>query len=441
MRSIYNICFWIFYVLTAPYYFWRLRRRGNWRKDFSQRFGKYDPRFKQAITNRRVIWLHAVSVGETNVCVHLVNALIPALPNVKMVVSTTTTTGMAELQKRLPTTVSKIYYPIDGKRYVHRALSLIRPEAVILTESEIWPNFLWKARAFRTPLFLVNARLSDRSYPRYRRLGFLFRPLFGFFEGVGAQNQRDAGRLVAVGCRPDAVEVVGNLKFDAALTGERRRLEVQPLLQRFGVAADAPVLVAGSTHAGEEKLLGEMFLRLRERHPELFLVIVPRHFERARDVARDLRAAGVRSFYRSEMQADTRMPAGAVQCLLVNTTGELMSFYERATVVFVGKSLTAQGGQNPIEPAALGKPTVCGPEMQNFRDVVGMLTAADGLAQVPDAAAVERVLGEWLENPARAAEVGRNATRVVAENTGAIERTVKMILQRLEGADLYVAPR
>src|SRR5438093_10261377 len=156
----------------------RMRRRGNWRKGFGQRFGRYDGNFKQAITNRHTLWLHAVSVGEVNLCTQLIGALEQRLPNLKIVVSTTTTTGMEGLQGKLPSHISKIYYPIDQRACVNRALITIHPEAVVLVEAEIWPNFLWRAQAMRTPLFLVNARLSDRSYGGYTRFGFLFKPLF-----------------------------------------------------------------------------------------------------------------------------------------------------------------------------------------------------------------------------------------------------------------------
>src|SRR5471032_2418739 len=168
-----------------------MRRRGNWLPGFVQRFAKYDASLKQALTNRHVIWMHAVSVGEVNLCTQLIRALEPRLPNLKIVVSTTTSTGMGELQKRLPTKIGKIYYPIDRRKYVARALSSIHPNAIVLIESEIWPNFIWRARSLGTPLFLVNARLSDRSYPRYRRFGFLFKGLFASFTGVGAQNEQD----------------------------------------------------------------------------------------------------------------------------------------------------------------------------------------------------------------------------------------------------------
>jgi len=172
VRTLYNILFIIFFVLSSPYYFWRMRRRGNWRAGFTQRFAKYDASLKQALTNRHVIWLHAVSVGEVNLCTQLIRALEPRVPNLKMVVSTTTTTGMGELRRRLPTHVSKIYYPVDRRKFVNRALATINPEAVVLVEAEIWPNFLWRAQRLGIPVFLANARLSERSFPRYKKFAF-----------------------------------------------------------------------------------------------------------------------------------------------------------------------------------------------------------------------------------------------------------------------------
>ena len=260
-------------------------RRGNWRAGFGERFGEYDTKLKQALTNRHSLWLHAVSVGEVNICTHLIRALEPRVPNAKIVVSTTTTTGMGILKKMLPTHVSKIYYPVDRWKYVSRAQTLIKPEAIILVEAEIWPNFIWRAQQQRIPLFLVNARLSDRSYRGYRRFGFLFRPLFAAFTGVGAQNEADAMRLRELGCRPEAIHIVGSLKFDAAKLDERRTLDVTGMLRQLGVPENAPLLVCGSTHAGEEAVLADIFLRLRHRFPDLFLVLVPRHFERSRDAA------------------------------------------------------------------------------------------------------------------------------------------------------------
>ncbi len=440
MRTLYNILFTVFFVVSAPYYFWRMRRRGNWRAGFSQRFATYDSSLKQALTNRHVIWLHAVSVGEVNLCTQLIRALEPRVPNLKIVVSTTTTTGMAELRSRLPSHVSKIYYPVDRSKFVNRALATINPKAIVLVEAEIWPNFLWRAQRLGIPVFLANARLSDRSYPRYKKYSFLFRPLFASFTGVGAQNEEDAARLREVGCRPEAVRVVGNLKFDAAKLDERRTLDVPAMLRQLGVPADAQILVAGSTHDGEEILLAQMVKRLRAKFPKLFLILVPRHFERCREVGQKLRARDVKFFWRSEISRKTNCGVGEVECLLVNTTGELRLFYEHATVVFVGKSLTAIGGQNPIEPGALGKAMVFGPNMQNFADVTRSFLKQDAAVQVRDPEALEKAVAELLADENRRALLGRNARKVVAENLGALDRTVKIILEELKTRGIYVAP-
>jgi 3-deoxy-D-manno-octulosonic-acid transferase len=441
MRTLYNILFAIFFCLTVPYYFLKMWRRGNWRAGFRQRFGHYGVKIKQAVTNRHVLWMHAVSVGEVNLCTQLIRALEPRVPNLKIIVSTTTTTGMGELEKKLPSHIGKIYYPIDWRACVNRAVAALNPRAVVLVEAEVWPNFLWKLKDRRTPVFLVNARLSERSYRGYRWFRFLFRSLFASFKGVGAQNEADAARLRTLGCRSDSVRVVGSLKFDAATLDERRLLDVPAMLRQLGVPQGAAVVVAGSTHAGEEAVLAEIFLRLRERFPDLFLVLVPRHFERGKEVGRELAARGVKFMYRSEVLADTRREPGEVECLLVNTTGELKYFYERATVIFVGKSLVGEGGQNPIEPGALGKAMVFGPNMQNFSAIAESLVAGGGAVQVRDAAELERTLAALLAHEERRAALGSHALQVVKANMGAVERTVEMIVEHLADADTYVAPQ
>jgi 3-deoxy-D-manno-octulosonic-acid transferase len=439
VRTLYNILFNVFFVLSSPYYFWRLQRRGNWRSGFRERFGHYHGGLKQALTNRHVIWIHAVSVGEVNLCTQLIHALEPRVPNAKIVVSTTTTTGMGELRNRLPTHISKIYYPIDRRKCVSRALSAINPEAIVLVEAEIWPNFIWRAQRLGIPLLLANARLSDRSYRGYKQFSFLFRPLFATFAGVGAQNEADAVRLREIGCRPEVIRIMGNLKFDAARLEERQNLDVPAMLRQLGVPPDAPVLIGGSTHDGEELLLAEIAQRLRARFPRLFLVLVPRHFERAKDVGKQLQERGVKLAYRSEIYPKTQFRDGEVNCLLVNTTGELRFFYLCATVVFVGKSITAMGGQNPIEPGALGKAMVLGPNMQNFADITRSFVAQNGALQVRDAEGLEPAIAGLLADESRRAELGRNAQRVVRENQGAIDRTVAMILEQLKEREMYIA--
>jgi 3-deoxy-D-manno-octulosonic-acid transferase len=434
MRFGYNILFVLFFWLSAPYYFLKMWRRGNWRAGFGQRFGRYSPELKAALAQRPVLWLHAVSVGEVGVCWQLIRALEPHVSAFQILVSTTTSTGMAELQRLLPPHIQRIYYPADFAGGVRRAMQAIRPRAIILVEAELWPNFLSQAIAARCPLFLVNARLSKTSFRNYGLFGFLFRPIFAKFSGVGCQQPGDIARLTELGFRAEAVHMTGSLKFDAAQPGPRAGLDVPGLLRQIGVSEKALLLVAGSTHAGEEAILAGLLLRLRQRFPDLFLVLVPRHFERTKEVVRELETRGVKFICRTEIAAAGAVAPGQFDCLLVNSTGELKFFYEQATVVFVGKSLTAKGGQNPIEPAALGKPVVFGPNMQNFASAAQAFLDNQAAAQVPDEAGLEQALAELLSDEKRRSEFGARARQVVQQNLGATERTVRFIVDEINSA-------
>jgi 3-deoxy-D-manno-octulosonic-acid transferase len=441
MKRLYNILFGIFFWLTAPSNFLKMWRRGNWRHGFEQRFGKYNTRLKHALTNRHVIWIHAVSVGEVNICTHLIEAIQQRLPNLKIVVSTTTSTGMELIRRKLPSHIEKIYYPIDLRRIVGRALTTIHPEAMVLVEAEIWPNLIWRLRKRRIPLFLVNARLSERSFRGYRRFGFLFRPLFASFDGVGAQTEEDSKRLEELGCKPQVVHVVGSIKFDATQLSERQVVDVQGILKRLKVHRHAQIIIGGSTHAGEEEILADIYQRLKKRFPRLFLIIAPRHFERGKSVGRALESKGINFVYRTQTLSNSAdaMP-NPVECLLLNTTGELRAFYECAAIIFVGKSLSAKGGQNPIEPAALGKAMVFGPHMDNFTTIAGQFVAQKGALQVKDSAGLEEAFIQLLEDKQQRNKLGKNALKVVKANQGALERTLDFIIPHIKTDEMYIKP-
>ena len=426
MRLIYNLLFTILFVLSSPYYFLKMWRRGNWRLGFGQRFGLFSADLQARLNGRPVLWLHAVSVGEAGICAQLIQLLAPRLPDCQLLVSTTTTTGMGELQKKLPDNVIKIYYPADFWWGVRRALAVIKPRAIILVEAEFWPNLLWQALDRKIPLFLVNARVSDRSFKGYKRAGFLFRSIFARFRAAGCQDADDAARLEQLGFQKRAIHLVGNLKFDLCVPPDR--IGVAAMLNQLGVHKDARVLVCGSTHDGEEAILGAMFLRLRQTYPDLFLIMVPRHFERAKEVSDDLERCKLQFARRTEITPETRFAPGQVNCLLVDSTGELVFFYRHATVVFVGKSLTAKGGQNPIEAAALGKAVVFGPNMQNFRTVARALVRANGAVQVANSEDLEKTISSLLENAARRSELGANAMRFVQQSSGATARTIDFLV-------------
>jgi 3-deoxy-D-manno-octulosonic-acid transferase len=331
----------------------------------------------------------------------------------------------------LPSHIQPIYYPADFSGVVRRALNTLRPKAIILVEAELWPNLLWQAQDRDIPLFLVNARLSERSFKGYGRFSVLFRPIFSRFRAVGCQQPGDAQRLIALGFSAAAVRTVGNMKFDAAQPEDLPGLDVPGLLRQIGVNTNAKLLVAGSTHPGEEAILAEMLPRLRRRFPNLFLILVPRHFERAKEAGQELATRGLAFVYRTEITGEKSFAPGQLDCLLVNSTGELKFFYEQAALVFVGKSLTVEGGQNPIEPAALGKAMVFGPNMQNFKAVAAAFLAEHAAIQVPDAAGLEQAIAELLGDDQRRSEMGARALQVVRQNLGATERTVQLIAERL----------
>lgn len=429
MRLLYNILFPFLFLIAAPFYFWKLVRRGNWRAGFGQRLGGFHS-LKSELKGRRVIWLHAVSVGEANLAAQLVEELQrrDGVGSERMyVVSTTTTTGMGVLQQRLPNTARAIYYPVDWLPFVKRAFDALNPAAIILVEAEIWPNLFWEAQSRSVPLALVNARLSERSYRGYQRFAFLFRPLFRSLAAAGVHHTADAHRLERLGVRATVISVTGNIKFDGALDANPSGMIARELLNGLGVSAASPVLVAGSTFEGEELLLAQLLPRWRTVAPDLFLVIVPRHHERADAVMDQLQSTGLTFARRSRLNAAPEQPDG----LLVDSTGELRAFYEAATVVFVGKSLTAQGGQNPIEPAALGRPMVFGPFMQNFSAVVHELLQARGAHQVQDEGGLAEKIGFLLENQAECDALGDAARGVVQANKGATQRTAEMLGQSL----------
>ena len=427
MRFLYNSLFTIGFVLSAPYYFFRIWGSRHWRAGFSQRFGFYDSELKQAFGARPNIWLHAVSVGEVGGCVGLIRVLEARLPECRFVVSTTTSTGMGELRRKLPARIQKIYNPVDFWWGVRQAMQAVKPRAMILVEAEIWPNFLWQALDRNVPLFLVYTRFSDRSLRGYRRFSRLFRPLFSRFAGVGCQDAEDAVRLASLGFPPSVVHAVGNLKFDTAKPEERPNLDAAGLLRLIGIAPGALLPVAGSTHEGEEIILAEMAGRLRQRFSDLFLVLVPWHFERSKEIGAELEKRKVKFILRSEITVNTRLALGQVDCLLVNSTGELKAFYRKASLVFIGKSLTAEGGQNPIEPAALGKPLIFGPNMQNFPFVAPALLKNQGAIQVQTPAELEATCGELLQDAARRNELGHRALRVVQAGLEATQRTADFI--------------
>lgn len=417
-----------------PSFLLRMKRRGGYRARMGDRFGRYPADVAARLsTPQSPIWLHAVSVGEVQVAVQLMRALRARDRSIRFVFSTTSSTGWATAERALAHLAADglgndgdvlVYNPLDFNGCVRRALDAVRPRAVVLTETEIWPNFIRAVRRRGIPLYLVNARISDRSAPRYRALRWFFGEAFRAFAKIYAQSDLDARRLVAAGADRAQIAVTGSFKFDVARRDPAKERE---LADWVGVSS---ILLGGSTWPGEDAALLGIYADLVKAHPEVALVLAPRHFEKADAVEANIRAAGFACIRRS--RGERRAPGGpAAAVFLCDTTGELMGLFGTATVAFVGKSLCAHGSQNMIEPCLCGTPTLVGPHTENFRPVMSDLLAAGALVQVPDAAALRREVFRLFDDPAARAALGARAAAAVARRCGVVGRCADELLEAM----------
>jgi len=431
--------FWLVaLVLGAPVIAWKLATTPRWRKGLLDRLGVRAP---GGAGTRPVVWVHAVSVGEVHAARPLVRELEAALPDHEVVVSATTSTGLEVARRHLPGNRS-FFYPLDVTFAVRRVMIAIRPSMIVLVELELWPTFLLTARRRGIPVVVVNGRISERSYERYKLVRRLItRPIARFC----VQNDEYAQRFLNLGVPKERLLITGNLKYDTpSLEAEGDAAAASRALRaRLGIAERAPVLVAGSTHATEETAVAEAWKSLRASFPGLRLVIAPRHGERLGAVLGDLAKAGVTTVRKTELDAVTSPGANASaddRVILIDTMGELSRLYLVADVVFVGGSLIPHGGQNMLEPAALGKPTIFGPHVRNFQAIAAELVRAEGAVQIPDAAALEPAVRRVLADGEVARAFGERASAFVARHRGAAKRTVEVLVETIRGAGALVPP-
>ncbi|MGC2354188.1 MAG: 3-deoxy-D-manno-octulosonic acid transferase [Candidatus Udaeobacter sp.] len=425
IRFIYNLLWPLGLLFFLPGYFTKMLRRGGYREKFGQRLGIYDRALCARMSKQRSTWLHAVSVGEVNVALKLANALRTHEPDLHCALTTTTTTGFALARKNAPQWIEVMYTPLDYWPVMRRAFSVIRPVRIVLVEAEIWPNLAAEAHARRIPLALVNARLSARSERRYRQFRFFISPTFRLLDLVCVPEKEDAKRWAALGVSQDRIRLTGSIKYDPA--GLDQVAEIQETAHPVSLnhlEPESPVLFGGSTHRGEEEVLANIFLRLRQQFPSLRLFVAPRHVERLQEIRAQLDALRLQVTLASEALAHRELNA---DCMLLDTTGELQRWYGIATVVFIGKSLTAHGGQNPVEPILAGKPVVFGPHMENFATLANMLVSKKGAVQVQDVNSLEQALAELLHDREARQRLVQNAREVLSEHQGATARAAALI--------------
>ncbi|HSR87559.1 MAG TPA: 3-deoxy-D-manno-octulosonic acid transferase [Pontiella sp.] len=408
-----------------PKFIARMLRRGGYGQHFEQRLGHFGTHTTERLREKRRIWVHAVSVGEIYVALRFIKAYREAHPDTYFALSTTTSTGYAIGRKEIDPLDVLFYFPVDLPGVIRKVLRIVNPLRIVLMEGEFWPNLIRLADREGIPVSLVNGRLSKSSYRGYRKLRAFTADILRRINPICVQGDVDAKRLIGIGAPPDNIHIMGTVKFDVAQRDPAGEAVAQEVMRKIRVPEDAVVLLGGSTWPGEETVLCELYKTLRQDHPNLFLVIVPRHVERAAEVMQTLEEQGLSYVRRSRFEdlEDDRRP----DVLFIDTTGELRNFYSVADIIFVGKSLTQHGGQNPIEPAMYGKAVIVGPNMENFPSVMAEFMRNDAVVRVADRNALGQTLSQLIEHPEERDALGLRAARTVEKNRGVIERTVELL--------------
>ena len=434
MYLIYSLLFTFGLLLALPYYLVRRNPREALRH-VKERFGIFPAHLRPLHLRpahlrqpqRGAILVHGVSLGETLALVPLVRRLQERYPDRAVFLTHSTPTGRQAGREQLKGVTAQFYLPLDWRWTMRRLMRFVQPELVVVGETELWPNLFRAARESGARLVIANARLSDRSFPRYRLARRFFRRVLADVDYIFAQSENDRNRFLALGARPDRVVTTGSTKYElsppkgtefsrrlgeclqATVTGRRRR----------------PVMFAASTMPGEEEKVLQAWREIHSKHPKAFLVIAPRRPERFDEAARILESHGIEYLRRSLITETTDWTRA--EALLLDSIGELASLFERCDLAFIGGSLVETGGHNPLEPAYWAKPVLFGPHMENFREIARRFVGAGGAIQVSGAQGLAREALRLLEDPARARAMGDTGRRLVEENQGATARSLAHI--------------
>lgn len=424
----YNIVTGLLFLVGFPFLILYNLTQGKYSSRLVERLGRYPlslrPDFE--LPQKRPLWIHGVSVGEVKAAVALIQRIKAQLPDVPLLLSTTTPAGRETAERLLGNEIPVIYYPLDFYPCIKKALAFFRPRAFIALETELWPNFLSRAHRTGCLLLLVNGRISERSFRRYSKLRWLFQPLLANFRIILVRHKDDADYLTALGARSERVRILGNIKFDG-LTDQAREAVKAGIRKKVPIPEKSPVLVAGSTRSGEEPILLSVYHKLKERFPDLRLILVPRHIKRCSEIERFLKKKG------TPYQLYTRLLQGEAfketAVILVNKIGDLFALYSLATVAFCGASMVPKGGQNILEPAAWGKPVFYGPFMEDFKDARSLLEDVGAGIAVADEPGLLSRLDYFLSHPQEAAERGEAGRRALQSQTGLTRKAAGMIAE------------
>lgn len=422
-----NFIYTLLFIAATPWLAWRMAVQGKNCDGWGQKLLGLAP---ACDAGRDRVWFHAVSVGEVLQLQSVVTELLARRPHADIVISTTTSTGRAVAREKFPAH-TVFYFPFDFSWAVRRAIRRVKPTVIVLVELELWPNLILTAAALKVPLTLVNGRVSENSFRGYRRIRFLLARLLPKFSTIAVQSETYRRRLLELGAPEDIVRVTGSIKFDGVTTN-RDNAATRALRASFGIQPEETVFIAGSTQDPEESLALETWATLRDEHPRLRLILVPRHKERFEEVARLVSSRGYSLLRRTDAKAGkSAFTHGPPPVLLLDTLGELAACWGLADIAFVGGSLTNRGGQNMIEPAAYGAAVLFGPNTKNFRDVVEMLLNEDAATVVEDGGALTANVARLLNHREAARRQGAVAKRLVLSQQGATSSTIDLLIQHL----------
>jgi 3-deoxy-D-manno-octulosonic-acid transferase len=425
MLTIYNLLLLLALLISSPVLLYLAIVRGH---SLKERLGFQDRERLSSLGTHPRVWFHAASVGEIKALAALLPHFKSAFPDHKILISTTTKTGRAQATRLIPHADLFTYLPLDFSWCLKRALRFLNPEALLIVETELWPNLLSLAKKSGIKTFLVNGRISSRSFKSYKRFRFLFTHLLSGVDSLMMQSGIDGERILKMGAPPDRVKIIGNIKFDyLALQQELIDKVKQNALN--ALFSGRRVIVAGSTRRGEEVVVLEAFRTLRSRFPDSLLILAPRHLARLKEVESLLNQGGWRFIRRCQLEG-----AGldsSLEVILLDTMGELLTFYSLAEIAFVGGSLVPVGGHDPLEPATFAVPVLFGPHMQNAADSRDLLLESGGAREVRDSEELTEALIELLSNEDRRKKMGRAAQGVIDDNAGICFKVVEVLKSRL----------
>ena len=428
MDLLYNILMILVAVVGLPLFAFRFVRERRFRERLRHNLGFFAPETLVKVEGRRPVWFQAASVGEVVAASSIIKEFKRQLPDIPVLISSGTASGYEMAQRILPEADAIIFYPPDLPWLPGRIVNRVRPRAYVPVETELWPNFIRAARQRSIPVVMVNGRIGERSVDHYRQLRSMFTKMLGTVARFCMQSTIDAQYVIRLGADPHRVVVTGNTKYDQNYSSVTDS-EKSAFLVELGFTGAGPILVAGSTHRGEEEILAEVLRDVRAVLPTAKLLLAPRDIPRCESIVELFRRQGFAADLRSKMAAMTD-PAG-VSVVVLDTIGELGRLYALAELVFIGGSLVPHGGHNILEPAAHGKPIIVGPHMFNFKDTYALFTGRDACSTVLDGRELSRKILEILTNRALAMCMGQEAAAIVVENQGAAARTVENLRQIL----------